>query len=76
VDVWTEEPGMQLYTANFLDGTIFEKNDMSYVKHAAVCLETQHFPDSRNRPSFPTTILYPENVYQSVTVYAFGVKHK
>ncbi len=69
--VLTTEPGVQLYTANYLDGTLTGKSGKPYVKHGAVCLETQHYPDSPNQPSFPTTVLRPEETYTSTTIYRF-----
>jgi len=72
MDVFTTQPGMQFYTGNFLDGTLTNtKNGQKYVKHAALCLETQHFPDSPNQPSFPTTILKPGETYKQTTIYKF-----
>jgi aldose 1-epimerase len=69
--VLTTEPGVQLYTANYLDGTLTGKSGKPYVKNGAVCLETQHYPDSPNHPSFPTTVLRPEETYTSTTIYRF-----
>jgi aldose 1-epimerase len=73
LDVSTTEPGLQFYSGNFLDGTITGKSGHAYAKHAALCLETQHFPDSPNHPTFPTTIVKPGTPYTSHTVFAFGV---
>ncbi len=73
LDVSTTEPGLQFYSGNFLDGTIAGKSGHVYAKHAALCLETQHFPDSPNHPDFPTTIVKPGAPYTSRTVFAFGV---
>ncbi|RYG30285.1 MAG: galactose-1-epimerase, partial [Chitinophagaceae bacterium] len=74
MDVWTSEPGVQFYSGNFLDGTLTNTRDgAKYVKHAGLCLETQHFPDSPNQPSFPTTVLKPGETYKQTTVYAFSV---
>lgn len=74
MDVWTTEPGLQFYSGNFLDGTLTQTRDNAkYVKHAGLCLETQHFPDSPNQPSFPNTILKPGETYSQTTVYAFSV---
>lgn len=73
LDVSTTEPGVQFYTGNFLDGTIVGKNGGAYGQRAALCLETQHFPDSPNQANFPTTILRPGETYRSRTVFAFGV---
>lgn len=75
MDVLTTEPGLQFYSGNFLDGTLHYTTDgKKYVKHAGLCLETQHFPDSPNQPSFPSTILQPGNTYQQTTVYSFYTK--
>lgn len=71
MEVWTTEPGVQFYTGNFLDGTIKGKGGQVYQRRAALCLETQHFPDSPNKPSFPTTVLKPGQHYKSTTVYKF-----
>ena len=72
--VSTDQPGLQLYTSNYLDGTIVGKNGSVYDRYAAVCLETQHFPDSPNQPSFPSTVLRPGEVFQSCTSYQFSVR--
>jgi aldose 1-epimerase len=75
MEVWTTEPGLQFYSGNFLDGTLTRTlNGARYVKHAALCLETQHFPDSPNQPSFPNTILRPGETYRTTTVYKFGIQ--
>ncbi len=74
MEVLTTEPGIQLYTGNFLDGTITGKSGVPYKKHAALCLETQHFPDSVNRPNFPPTILQPDKTFKSTTVYRFSAR--
>ena len=73
LDVLTTEPGIQLYTGNFLDG-IHGKDGKVYNRRYAFCLETQHFPDSPNHPSFPTTELKPGQHFQSTTVYKFSTK--
>ncbi|MCG2614233.1 galactose mutarotase [Terrimonas sp. NA20] len=74
MEVWTDEPGVQFYSGNFLDGTLTNTRDgQKYVKHAGLCLETQHFPDSPNQPSFPNTILKPGETYKQSTVYKFDV---
>lgn len=73
LDVETTEPGIQFYTGNFLDGTITGKGGHVYQRRSGFCLETQHFPDSPNQPSFPSTILRPGAEYRSRTVYTFGV---
>jgi aldose 1-epimerase len=73
LDVSTTEPGIQFYTGNFLDGTITGKAGHVYERRTGFCLETQHFPDSPNQASFPSTILRPGGEYRSRTVYTFGV---
>jgi aldose 1-epimerase len=73
MEVYTDQPGMQLYCGNFLDGTITGKNGKAYYKHYALCLETQHFPDSPNHPEFPNTILRPGETFSSETTYKFGI---
>jgi aldose 1-epimerase len=70
--VLTTEPGVQLYTGNFLDGSITGKQGRVYKRRHALCLETQHFPDSPNHPSFPSTELKPGQKFHSVTVLEFG----
>ncbi len=72
--VLTTEPGVQLYTGNFLDGSITGKEGKVYKARYAFCLETQHFPDSPNHPKFPSTELKPGQKFYSVTVYEFGVR--
>lgn len=74
MEVYTTEPGLQFYTGNFLNGTLHGKNNTVYVQHAAFCMETQHFPDGPNQPSFPNTVLKPGETWQSVTRYHFSVK--
>jgi len=73
LDISTTEPGIQFYSGNFLDGTITGKSRVVYGHRAALCLETQHFPDSPNHPTFPTTILRPGETYRSRTVFSFGL---
>jgi aldose 1-epimerase len=74
MEVLTTEPGIQLYTANFLDGTIVGKSGTPYEYQNGLCLECQHFPDSPNQPHFPATILYPGTVYKQTTVHRFSVR--
>lgn len=74
MDVLTTEPGIQFYSGNFLDGTIVGKAGVAYARHTGFCLETQHFPDSVNRPAFPPTILQPDKTYKSTTVYRFSAR--
>jgi aldose 1-epimerase len=73
LEISTTEPGVQFYSGNFLDGTIRGKGGHVYKKRYGFCLETQHFPDSPNKPQFPSTILRPGQEYRSETVFAFGV---
>jgi aldose 1-epimerase len=74
LDVATTEPGLQFYSGNFLDGTITGKQGRVYQKRYGFCLETQHFPDSPNKPRFPSTVLRPGESYRSKTVLTFGVE--
>lgn len=71
MEILTTEPGVQFYTGNFLDGSITGKAGKAYRRHYGFCLETQHFPDSPNRPRFPSTILRPGGTYRSETVHRF-----
>jgi aldose 1-epimerase len=74
LEVSTTQPGLQFYSGNFLDGTLKGKGGRVYEKHAGLCLETQHFPDSPNHPAFPSTILRPGEQYDTQTVFRFGVQ--
>ncbi len=71
MEVLTTEPGLQFYSGNFLDGSLKNRAGVPYQKHAAFCLETQHFPDSVNHPNFPSTVLDPGKTYKTTTVYRF-----
>jgi aldose 1-epimerase len=73
MEVHTTEPGIQLYTANFLDGSLKGKGGVVYEQHTAFCLETQHFPDSINQPKFPSIVLGPGETYRQTTVHKFSV---
>jgi aldose 1-epimerase len=73
MEVYTSEPAIQLYTANFLDGSL-HASGKTYQKHFGFCLETQHYPDSPNQPAYPTTVLRPGEVYEHLTVHKFSVK--
>ncbi|MCK4752761.1 MAG: galactose mutarotase [Planctomycetes bacterium] len=73
MELYTTEPGVQFYSGNFLDG-VKGKNGAVYKKHSGFCLETQHFPDSPNKPQFPSVILEPVKKYTQLTVYKFSVK--
>ena len=74
LEVYTDQPGVQFYTGNFLDGTLTGKGGIVYKQHTGFCLETQHFPDSVNHPRFPSVILQPGDVYRTKTEFVFGVK--
>ncbi|HYA62297.1 MAG TPA: aldose epimerase family protein [Candidatus Sulfotelmatobacter sp.] len=74
LQVLTTEPGVQFYTSNFLDGSIKGKQGVAYPRNGALCLETQHFPDSPNHRDFPTTLLRPGSKFHSITVYRFSVR--
>jgi aldose 1-epimerase len=74
MEVFTTEPGVQLYTGNNLDGHLIGKYGVKYTKRSGFCLETQHYPDSPNKPNFPSTVLRPGETYTSKTVYQFSVK--
>lgn len=71
MEVWTNEPAIQFYSGNFLDGTIVGKGGVKYVKNSALCLETQHYPDSPNKPNFPSTELKPGQEYHTKTINLF-----
>ena len=71
MEIYTIEPGVQFYTGNFLDGSITGKSGKVYKKHYGFCLETQHFPDSPNKPHFPSVVLNPGQKYTTVTVHKF-----
>jgi aldose 1-epimerase len=73
LEVWTTEPGVQFYTGNFLDGAK-GKGGKVYQRRYALCLETQHFPDSPNQPNFPSTVLKPGQRYHTVTIYKFSAR--
>lgn len=72
MEVLTDQPGLQFYTGNFLEGTIHGKGGMVYPHRSALCMETQHFPDSPNKPEFPSTVLRPGQEYKTTTVYRFS----
>ena len=72
--VYTDEPGIQVYTGNFLDGTVKGKKGIVYPQRASVCLETQHYPDSPNKPQWPSVLLKPGETYHSHCIFKFGVE--
>ena len=71
MEIWTDEPGIQFYTGNFLDGSLTGKAGKVYQKHFGLCLETQHYPDSINQPKFPSTVLKPGETYTQTCVHKF-----
>nr|WP_299384027.1 aldose epimerase family protein [Allomuricauda sp.] len=75
MEVFTDEPGIQFYSGNFMDSSVNGKNGKPYVYRGAICLETQHYPNSPNQPNFPSPILHPGETYTSTCVYKFGVTH-
>jgi aldose 1-epimerase len=74
LDVYTNEPGIQVYAGNFLDGTVKGKNGIVYNKRASVCLETQKYPDSPNKPQWPSPVLRPNSQYNSHCIFKFSVE--
>ena len=74
MQVLTTQPGIQLYTANYLNGTVQGKGGVFYQKQTALCLETQHFPDSINKPHFPSVVLEPGSEFRETTVHRFAVR--
>ena len=74
LEVYTTEPGVQFYTGNFLDGSIKGKGGQVYQRRYGFCLETQHFPDSPNKPDFPSTVLKPGEKYATTTIFKFSEK--
>lgn len=72
--VYTDEPGIQVYAGNFLDGTVTGKGGVVYGHRTAICLETQHYPDSPNKPQWPSVVLRPGETYNSHCIFAFGIK--
>jgi len=74
MEISTTEPGVQFYTANYLDGSVIGKKAQAYEKHAGFCLETQHFPDAPNKANFPSTVLEPGARYASTTVHKFSTE--
>lgn len=74
LEVYTTEPGIQIYTGNFLDGTVKGRNGINYEKRTAICLETQKYPDSPNKPSWPSSYLDPGEKYSSRCIYKFSVR--
>lgn len=74
LEVYTNEPGIQIYSGNFLDGTVTGKKGIVYNQRASVCLETQHYPDSPNKPEWPSVVLEPGQTYYSECIFKFSVE--
>ena len=74
LEVWTTEPGLQFYAGNFLDGTLYGRSGRAYRQGDGLALETQHYPDSPNQPSFPSTVLRPGETYATTTVFKFDLR--
>ncbi len=74
METYSDEPGVQFYCGNFLNGTVAGKGGIKYAKRTGLCLEAQHYPDSPNKPEFPTTLLKPGETYHQTTIYKFSVK--
>jgi aldose 1-epimerase len=72
--VYTDEPGIQIYAGNFLDGTVTGKKGVVYNQRHAICLETQKYPDTPNKPEWPSAVLRPGETYHSHCIFAFSVK--
>ena len=72
--VYTDEPGIQVYSGNFLDGTVTGKKGVVYNQRHGICLETQKYPDTPNKPEWPSAVLRPGETYHSHCVFAFSVK--
>ena len=74
MSIHTDQPGVQFYAGNFLDGSFMGKSGVAYPRRSGLCFETQHFPDSPNQPAFPSTTLRPGETYTTTTIYKFGIK--
>jgi aldose 1-epimerase len=74
MEIHTTEPALQLYTGNFLDGTLQSANGQAHEQFHGFCLETQHYPDSPNHDKFPSTVLRPGEKYESTTVHRFSAR--
>ena len=72
--VYSDQPGVQFYSGNFLDGTLTGKSRKAYPQYSGFCLEPQHFPDSPNQASFPSVVLKPGQTYKAAITFKFGVK--
>jgi aldose 1-epimerase len=69
--IWTDQIGIQFYAGNFLDGSLYGTSNQAYRQSDGLALETQHYPDSPNKPDFPSTVLLPDDTYESTTIYEF-----
>ena len=74
LSIYTTEPGIQFYSGNFLDGTLVGTSGNMYRQGDGFALETQHYPDSPNQPSFPSTVLRPGEEYETRTIYQFSTR--
>ncbi len=75
MEVFTTEPGLQFYSGNYIQNTVGDESvKQKFIKHAALCLEAQHHPNSPNEPTFPSTVLHPGELYRQTTIYKFSVK--
>ena len=74
MEMTTDEPGIQFYSGNFLDGTLPTPNGGTFAHRTGLCLETEHYPDSPNQKNFPTTVLNPGENYKTKTTFKFSVK--
>ena len=72
--IFTDQPGIQFYSGNFLDGSVKGKGGVVYQKHGGFCLETQHYPDSPNKPSFPSVVLRPGETYKHTMIHKFSTR--
>ena len=75
LNVWTDQPGIQFYAGNFLDGSLYGTSNRAYRQSDGLALETQHYPDSPNHSNFPSTVLAPGETYETTTIYEFAVRH-
>src|SRR5690606_30111405 len=74
LEMYTTEPGVQFYSGNVLDGSLTGKGGKAYKRRYGFCLEAEHFPDSPNRPEFPSTVLRPGETYRQTTIYKFSTR--
>jgi aldose 1-epimerase len=74
LEIFSDQPGIQFYSGNFLDGTVKGKGGLAYQKYFGLCLETQHYPDSPNHPDFPPVVLRPGQTYHHVMIHKFSTR--